>query len=200
MADFSGWGGWNWGNWGGLNTATAPTTPTTNTTPITNTTPTTGLSALQPTTPLPAIDSTVSDTFAPFPPQNPATSPRQDLTNVGTGYGTLANTNTANSYTNLINQIYQAELGRAPDAGGLQYYQNLANQGTSLQETAKNKVIMENRITGLFKLLVPEEQGFDMSTITYEMIEELFPFPVQLQIMEEINAVISPNYKESKGK
>ena len=73
-------------------------------------------------------------------------------------------------------------------------------KGTSYQETAKNKVIMENRITGLFKLLVPEEQGFDMSTITYEMIEELFPFPVQLQIMEEINAVISPNYKESKGK
>ena len=137
MADFSGWGGWNWGNWGGLNTATAPTTPTTNTTPITNTTPTTGLSALQPTTPLPAIDSTVSDTFAPFPPQNPATSPRQDLTNVGTGYGTLANTNTANPYTDAINQIYQQELGRTSDAGGLQFYQNLANQGTSLQEIAR---------------------------------------------------------------
>ena len=34
-------------------------------------------------------------------------SPKQDLTNLGTGYGTLANTNTANPYTNLINQIYQ---------------------------------------------------------------------------------------------
>ena len=101
-----------------------------------NTTTNTGANTLSGNTTT-AIDSTVSDTFAPFPPQNPATSPRQDLTNVGTGYGTLANTNTANPYTDAINQIYQSELGRTSDAGGLQFYQNLANQGTSLQEIAR---------------------------------------------------------------
>ena len=73
-------------------------------------------------------------------------------------------------------------------------------KGTSLKDTAKNKVITENRIVELFKLIVPEEDGFDMNTITYEMIEELFPFPVQIQVIEEINNVISPTYKATKGK
>ena len=73
-------------------------------------------------------------------------------------------------------------------------------QGTSLKETAKNKAITENRILELFKFIVPEEEGFDMNTITYDMIEELFPFSVQLQVVECINEVISPSYKAAKGK
>ena len=73
-------------------------------------------------------------------------------------------------------------------------------KNTSLRETAKSKVITENRILELFKLIVPEEKGFDMSTITYEMIEELFPFPVQIQVIEAINEVIAPTYKNAKGK
>ena len=47
------------------------------------------------------------------------------------------NVTTNPQYTNDLTQIYQSELGRAPDAGGLQFYQNLANQGTSLQEIAR---------------------------------------------------------------
>ena len=47
---------------------------------------------------------------------------------------------------------------------------------------------------------MPEEEGFDMNTITYDMIEELFPFSVQLQVVECINEVISPSYKAAKGK
>ena len=72
--------------------------------------------------------------------------------------------------------------------------------GRSMREAARNKLIVENRITEMFKLLVPEEQGFDMQTITYPMIEELFPFPIQMQVMEEIANVVSPNYQESGGK
>lgn len=72
--------------------------------------------------------------------------------------------------------------------------------GRSMREAARNKFIVENRITEMFKLLVPEEQGFDMQTITYSMIEELFPFPIQMQVMEEIANVVSPNYQESRGK
>jgi hypothetical protein len=70
----------------------------------------------------------------------------------------------------------------------------------SMRETAKNKAIAEQRITEFFKLLVPEENGFDMNTITYEMIEELFPFPIQMQIMEEISRVVSIQYEVQKGK
>jgi len=72
-------------------------------------------------------------------------------------------------------------------------------KGTSLKETAKNKIITENRIVELFKFIVPEEE-FDMNSITYDMIEELFPFSIQLQVIECINEVISPAYKATKGK
>jgi len=67
-------------------------------------------------------------------------------------------------------------------------------------ETAKNKVITENRIVAMFRLLVPEEKDFDMTTITYEMIEELFPFSVQIEMVELIGTIISPTYKDAKGK
>lgn len=73
-------------------------------------------------------------------------------------------------------------------------------QGRSLKETAKNKIITDNRILAMIKLLVPEEKDFDMSTITYEMVEELFPFSVQLELLERIGDVISPSYVTTKGK
>ena len=73
-------------------------------------------------------------------------------------------------------------------------------QGRSMRETAKNKAISENRIVAMIRLLVPEEKDFDMATITYDMIDELFPFSVQLELVEEIGNVISPSYKSIKGK
>jgi len=72
--------------------------------------------------------------------------------------------------------------------------------GRSMRETAKNKILLENRITEMCKMLVPEEQGFDMNTITYEMIEELFPFPIQMQLVDEITKTVSPSYEAQKGK
>jgi hypothetical protein len=73
-------------------------------------------------------------------------------------------------------------------------------KGRSMRETAKIKLLMETNILEMFKLLVPEEDGFDMNTITYEMIEELFPTSIQMQIVELISDTISPSYKETKGK
>jgi len=72
--------------------------------------------------------------------------------------------------------------------------------GRSMREAAKNKCLMENRIVEMFSMLVPEEQGFDMSSITYEMIEELFPFPIQMQLVDEITKTVSPSYEAQKGK
>lgn len=70
----------------------------------------------------------------------------------------------------------------------------------SMREAAKNKLLTENRILALIRLLVPEEEGFDMQTVTYEMVEELFPFSVQLELIDLISNTITPTYKEQKGK
>ena len=73
-------------------------------------------------------------------------------------------------------------------------------KGKSLRDAAKNKALTEKRITTLFRFLVPEEKGFDMDSITYEMIEELFPFSIQMELITLIGDTISPNYKETRGK
>jgi 6-pyruvoyl-tetrahydropterin synthase len=73
-------------------------------------------------------------------------------------------------------------------------------ENRSMREAATNKALTELRITEMFKMLVPEEKEFDMETITYEMIDELFPFAVQMQIIDRISQTISPSYTESKGK
>jgi hypothetical protein len=84
---------------------------------------------------------------------------------------------------------------------GIEYKDNdVIIKDKSMRETALNKVITENRITEMFKLIVPEQSDFDMETITYSMIEELFPFAIQLEIIESITTTISPNYKETRGK
>lgn len=72
--------------------------------------------------------------------------------------------------------------------------------GRSMKEASQNKVITENRITEMFRLLVPEEKDFDMETITYPMIEELFPFAIQMQMVEMIGKTVSPSYEAQKGK
>ena len=58
----------------------------------------------------------------------------------------------------------------------------------------------EARITELFKLIVPEDKSFDMSTITYADIDELFPLPIQMQVVEQIAEVISFDYGKTKEK
>jgi len=73
-------------------------------------------------------------------------------------------------------------------------------KGTSLKVTARNKVQTENRITEMVRLLVPENKDFDMSAVTYEEIDELFPFSVQLELLEEINKAIAPGYANTRGK
>ena len=83
----------------------------------------------------------------------------------------------------------------------IQYKDNdIVIKDRSMRETAINKVITEKRITEMFKLIVPEQTDFDMNTITYDMIEELFPFSIQLEIIEGITNTISPGYKATKGK
>lgn len=94
-----------------------------------------------------------------------------------------------------VEQFYQELIKDIPEENG-----DVVIDGRSMREAAKNKALVQNRITEMFKLLVPEDKQFDMNTITYEMIEELFPFPVQMQLIEEISKVVSPGYAETRGK
>jgi regulator of RNase E activity RraB len=69
----------------------------------------------------------------------------------------------------------------------------------SMREAAKNKAITEARITEFFKLLIPAVEGASLDDLTYQDIEDEFPFSVQMQIVDKIGEVISPTYKEARG-
>jgi len=73
-------------------------------------------------------------------------------------------------------------------------------KNNSLRETAKNKAMAENRVLEFVRFLVPENKDFDMGAITYAEVDELFPFSVQMELVEEINKAISPGYAANRGK
>jgi hypothetical protein len=116
--------------------------------------------------------------------------------------------NMDNVEESIINKYYQElskELLENKDKSSIDNDINFQEndiiiKGKSLRDAAKNKALTEKRITTLFKFLVPEEKDFDMNTITYEMIEELFPFSIQMELISLIGDTISPNYKETRGK
>jgi hypothetical protein len=103
-------------------------------------------------------------------------------------------------YDELTKQFVENKDKLDPELGVVFKDNDVEIQGRSMLDTAKNKAITENRIVAMIRLLVPEEKDFDMSTITYEMVEELFPFSVQLELVELIGEVVSPSYKDTKGK
>lgn len=70
--------------------------------------------------------------------------------------------------------------------------------GRSIKETAKNKHILQHRIVQYIKFLIPETGSLE--DITYEDVETEFPLSVQMTLVEKINEVISPDYKDIKSK
>jgi hypothetical protein len=71
-------------------------------------------------------------------------------------------------------------------------------EGRSMREAAQNKHVLQYRITGYFKFLVPETGSLD--DLTYKDIEDEFPLAIQLTLIDKINEVISPDYKEIRSK
>lgn len=71
--------------------------------------------------------------------------------------------------------------------------------GRSMREAAKNKCAIQYRIVEYIKLLVPEN-GESLNDLTYEDVEDEFPFTIQWELVEAINKAISPNYEDTKGK
>jgi hypothetical protein len=70
--------------------------------------------------------------------------------------------------------------------------------GRSTRELAKMTAQTEQRILEMVKLLVPEVEGATMENLTYQEINDEFPFPVQLELMKKIAEVISPGYEETR--
>jgi hypothetical protein len=70
--------------------------------------------------------------------------------------------------------------------------------GRSMREAAKNKHTLQYRITEYIKFLIPEAGSLE--DLTYADVETEFPLAVQLTLVEKINEVISPDYKEIRSK
>jgi hypothetical protein len=70
--------------------------------------------------------------------------------------------------------------------------------GRSIRETATNKHILQHRVVEYIKFLIPETGSLE--DITYQDVEAEFPLSVQMTLVEKINEVISPDYKDIKSK
>jgi hypothetical protein len=70
--------------------------------------------------------------------------------------------------------------------------------GRSTKELAKMSAQTEQRILEMVKLLLPEKTNVNMDDLTYEEIDQEFPFAVQLDLMKKIAEVISPGYEEAR--
>ena len=71
-------------------------------------------------------------------------------------------------------------------------------EGRSMREAAKNKHVLQYRITEYIKFLVPETGSLE--SLTYADVEAEFPLAIQLTLVDKINEVIAPDYKEIKSK
>lgn len=85
-----------------------------------------------------------------------------------------------------------------PDAKIEEVEDDVTVNGKSIKELAIMSAKTEERIVQMVRLLVPAEDGFDMSQITYADVEAEFPFSVQIEMMKKISEVISPGYEETR--
>ena len=103
-----------------------------------------------------------------------------------------------------VEEIYQElskDLIKFKDEAGdnVEFKDNdIIVDGRSIKEAAKNKATIQHRITEYIKFLIPETGSLE--DITYEDVEAEFPLSVQMTLVEKINEVISPDYKDIKSK
>ena len=101
-----------------------------------------------------------------------------------------------------VEAMYQAMIADLKDINSddiVKTENDVIVQGRSIRETAVTKLVLQHRIVEYFKLLVPETTE-TLDDLTYEDIDEEFPLAIQLEFIEKINEVISPDYKETRGK
>jgi hypothetical protein len=101
-----------------------------------------------------------------------------------------------------IEKIYQelkANLIINPEDKVEETENDIVVNGRSYRESATNTHLTQYQILEYFKLLVPQE-GQDINTLTYEDINVEIPLQVQIEFMDKVNEVISPEYKEIRSK
>lgn len=68
--------------------------------------------------------------------------------------------------------------------------------GKSSRDLAESAIKIERRIVELFSLLVPESGTLE--GLTYQEIEDEFPFSVQVEIIGKISEAIQPGFKDQR--
>ena len=96
-------------------------------------------------------------------------------------------------YQNLIKDIKDIK-----DEQVVKSEKDIVVDGRSMREAATNKHVLEYRITEYIKFLVPETGSLE--DLTYADVELEFPLGVQLTLIDKINEVIAPDYKEIRSK
>lgn len=110
-----------------------------------------------------------------------------------------------NPNIDLVNEAYKKityDLVSIKDTkpdGVIYSDEDIVVDGRSMMEAARNKVILQHRIVEYFKFLIPED-GQSLADLEYSDIEEEFPLSIQIQIIDKIGEVISPDYKAIKEK
>lgn len=102
-------------------------------------------------------------------------------------------------YKEMTDSFFESKDSLSEELGIVFKDDDVEIKGRSMKTAAKNKAVTESRILAMVQMLVPEGD-FDMSEVTYEMVEELFPFSVQIELIEKISEVINPTYGTSRGK
>ena len=107
-----------------------------------------------------------------------------------------------NPNKDAIENIYQdliSDLKSFPEDVVVKSDTDVLVNDRSMREAAKNTYLTQFRILEYFKFLVPQE-GQDVNTLTYADIDAEIPLAIQLQIVDKINDVISPDYQNIKSK
>ena len=80
---------------------------------------------------------------------------------------------------------------------GVEFTENdVVVNGRSTREIAKQAIQVERRVVDYFKLLIPADGN--INDLTYQDIDEAFPFSVQLDVISAISDTIQPGYKEQR--
>jgi hypothetical protein len=101
-----------------------------------------------------------------------------------------------------IESIYQqlkANLVIKPEDKVEEKENDIVVNGRSMRESALNTHLTQYQILEYFKFIVPSE-GQDINTLTYEDINTEIPLQIQIEFMNKINEVLSPDYKEISSK
>ena len=101
-----------------------------------------------------------------------------------------------------IETIYQqlkANLVIKPEDKVEEKENDIVVNGRSIRESATNTHLTQYQILEYFKFIVPQE-GQDINTLTYEDINSEIPLQIQIEFMNKINEVLSPDYKEISSK